>query len=414
MKRPLIMGSLFLVCLSVYSQEKKPALEDLVRLALERNPKIKSMTNAVEAERYRIGPQGALPDPVLSFGVSNVGLSRWTVGTEEMSGVSLNLSQAFPFPGKLRLKSEMAAQQARQSEEDLVAVKLAVVREVKTLYARLFYYHRARELLLEKRDILNDALRIAESKYAVGQGAQPDVLKAQVELSSNEEMILTMSGMIRAVAAGLNSALDYPPENALGPPEEIALSSLPVDFDRVKEAAAENSPTLKRAAIALEERKLGVALARKEFLPNFMIQVGKVFRGILPDMYEAMVGIEIPVFYAKKQAPLLEESIARQNSSREDLSSMKNDLNAMLSESFLTAKTAENVITLYKDKIIPQASLSLESSLANYQVNKVDFLMLLSDINTLVGTRMEYYRNLTALWEAGARIEELTGLDIVK
>lgn len=96
------------------------------------------------------------------------------------------------------------------------------------------------------------------------------------------------------------------------------------------------------------------------------------------------------------------------------MSSMKNDLNAMLSESFLTAKTAENVITLYKDKIIPQASLSLESSLANYQVNKVDFLMLLSDINTLVGTRMEYYRNLTALWEAGARIEELTGLDIVK
>jgi cobalt-zinc-cadmium efflux system outer membrane protein len=396
------------------AQEKTVRLEDLVRTALERSPKIKSMSHEVDAQKHRIAPEGALPDPVLSFGVKNMGLDRWTVGQEVMSGVGVSLSQAFPFPGKQRLKSEMAAQQALQSEEGFRAVQLSVIREVKVLYAQLYYYRRARELLLEKRDILSEALRTAEAKYAVGQVAQPDVLKAQVEVSANEEMILTMSGMIQAATAGLNSALDYPPDNILGLPEEIALTSLPVDFKQVQEAGAKSSPMLKRGELMIEEGKLGVAMARKEFYPNFMIQAGKEFKGALPDMYEVMVGVEIPLFYKKKQAPLLEASISRLNSAREGLGSMKNDLNAMLSEDFVTAKTAENVIKLYKERIIPQASLSLESSMANYLANKVDFLMLLSDINALVSTRMEYFKNLTALWAAGARIEELTALDIVR
>ncbi len=411
------MVSLFIVLAlgaPLAAQEKAARLEDLCRLALERSPKIRSGAQTAVAQRLRIRPEGALPDPVLSLGVSNVGLNRWTVGVEEMSGVSLNVSQAFPFPGKQRLKSEMAAQQALQSESDLSAVKLAVVREVKTLYARLYYYHRARQLLLEKKAILEDTQKIAETKYAVGQGVQPDILKAQVELSSNEEMILTMGGMIRSATAALNSALDYPPENPLGVPEEIGLGALPLTLEQVQEAALKNSPAIKKAGYALEESKLAVALARKEFLPNFMVQVGKVFRGILPDMYEAMIGVEIPVYFARKQAPLLAESRARESSSREDLGAAKDELNSMLSESFLTAKTAGDVIALYKDRLIPQASLSLESSLANYRVNKVDFLMLLSDINALVGTRMEYVRNQSALWEAGARLEELTALDIVK
>jgi outer membrane protein TolC len=131
-------------------------------------------------------------------------------------------------------------------------------------------------------------------------------------------------------------------------------------------------------------------------------------------MYEVMIGVEIPLFYKKKQANLLEESVSRLSGARQDLNAMKNDVNAMLAESFIMAKTAENLIKLYKEKIIPQSALALESSLANYQTNKTDFLMVLSAINGLVSTQIDYVKNLTSLWSAAAKIEELTGLEIVK
>jgi len=410
----LILALMFLISVKTYSQEKILRLDDIVRLALERNPKIKSMTHLADAQKYRISPEGALPDPVLSFSVKNMGLDRWTVGEEVMSGVGFSISQAVPFPGKLRLKAEMASQQALQAGESLRAAKLSLSREVKELYARLFYYLKSRELFVKKKEILENALKTAEAKYAVGSGIQTDIFKAQVEISGIEEMVLTMDGMARAAQSSINSLLDFPSDNPLGVPEEIPLTSLPLDLKEIQEEAIKNSPVLRSADLMIKENSLGVSLAKKEFYPNFMLQAGKDFKGPLPDMYEVMISVEIPVFYRKKQANLLEESVAKLSSSREELGAMTNEINAMLSENFVMAKTAESLIGLYKERIIPQATLALESSIANYQVNKVDFLMLLSDINALMSTQIEYCKNLANLWTATAKIEELTGLEIMK
>jgi outer membrane protein TolC len=414
MRRSWIFSFFFLAALSAGAQEKTVRVNDLVRTALERNPGLKALSHAAEAQKFRIAPARALPDPVFSFGVKNMGIDRWTVGREVMSGVGISLSQAVPFPGKLRLRSEMAARQALQADESLRAGRLALVREVKELHAELFYYLKAKDFLAQKKEILQNALKTAEAKYAVGSAAQTDIFKAQVELSGIEEMLLTMDAMARATEANLNGLLDFPSDQPLGVPEEIPLTALSLELKKIQQEAAENSPLLRGAELMIEESSLGVEMAKKEYYPNFMVQAGKDFKGALPDMYEIMIGVEIPLFYKKKQANLLEESVSRLSGSKEDLSSMKNEVNARLGEIFVMAKNAENLIALYKERIIPQTSLALESSMANYQVNKVDFLMLLSDINALISSRMEYVKNQTALWTAAAKIEELTAAETVK
>jgi hypothetical protein len=85
----------------------------------------------------------------------------------------------------------------------------------------------------------------------------------------------------------------------------------------------------------------------------------------------------------------------------------------MVTEDYLKARSSENLIKLYKEKIIPQASLTVESSLASYQVNKTDFLALLADINTYFSYQMAYYRELTGLWTSIARLEEFSAKEIV-
>jgi len=164
----------------------------------------------------------------------------------------------------------------------------------------------------------------------------------------------------------------------------------------------------------IEESDQEVKMAGKEFYPNFMITAGKGFKGALPDMYEFMVGIEIPLYFKKKQARLLEESVARLSSSRNEYVSMKNEIEFMLTENFTMAETSENLAKLYKERILPQARFSYESSLANYQVNRVDFLMLLSDIDGLFTYEMEYFKNLSQLWSSAARIEELASMEIIE
>jgi outer membrane protein TolC len=124
--------------------------------------------------------------------------------------------------------------------------------------------------------------------------------------------------------------------------------------------------------------------------------------------------LEIPLYYKTKQAKMLEESLTRLQSSKSGLASTKNDVTFMVTEEYLKARSAGSLIKLYKEKIIPQASLTVESSLASYQVNKTDFLALLADINTHFSYQMAYYKELVGLWSSIALLEEYSAKEIVK
>jgi len=413
MKKTGLACFLLLFPALLLAQEGVLRLGEVLQQALERNPKIKSVGLEAQALSFRIPQERSLPDPMVSFSLKNMGFPEFTLGREVMSGIGLSFSQAIPFPGKLRLKGEIAEKAFEQKQEVRNSVVLNVLKEVKTAYFELYALHKSIAILLEQKALLQKALELTETKYAVGNGVQADVLKAKVEISKIEEMITPMTEMITSLNARINLLLDFPPDRPLGTPQDPEVENLPVSLEDIKKAAEESSPMIREASLMVDEGGKMVALARKELSPNFVVGGGWEFKGSLPSMYEVMVGLEIPLYRKTKQSKMLEESLSRLDSSKSGLASTKNDVTFMVTEDFLKARSAESLIRLYKDKIIPQASLTVESSLASYQVNKTDFLALLNDINTYFSYQMAYYRELSELWSSIARLEEYSATQIV-
>jgi outer membrane protein TolC len=394
-------------------QEDASRLDDLLKQALERNPRIKAVGLEAQASSFRISQEKSLPDPMVDFSFKNMGFPQFTIGQEVMSGVGVSFSQAIPFPGKLRLKGEIAEKAFERQKEVRNAVVLGVLKDVKIAYFELYALHKSIAILREQKALLEKALELTETKYAVGSGVQSDVLKAKVEISRMDEMITPMAEMIKSLNARINLLLDFPEDRPLGMPRDQGVENLPVSLEEIKKAAAENSPMVKEASLMVEEGGKIVDLSRKELSPNFVLGAGWEFKGRLPSMYEVMVGFEVPLYRRTKQAKMLEESVTRLASSRSELASARNDVAFMVTEDYLKARSAESLIKLYKEKIIPQASLTVESSLASYQVNKTDFLALLADINTYFSYQMAYYKELVELWSSIARLEESSAKQIV-
>jgi len=413
MEKTVSLCLLMLFPALLLAQEDAVRLDDLLKQALERNPKIKSVGLEAEASSFRIPQEKSLPDPMVGFTLKNMGFPKFTLGQEVMSGVGLSFSQAIPFPGKLRLKGEIAEKAFERTKEVRNAVVLGVLKDVKTAYFELYALYKSVAILQEQKALLQKALELTETKYSVGSGVQSDVLKAEVEILRMDEMITPMAEMIKSLNTRINLLLDFPADRPLGMPEDQGVESLPVSLEELKRAAEENSPVVKEAALMVEEGGKMVAFARKELSPNFVVGAGWEFKGRLPSMYEVMVGFEIPLYRKTKQSKMLEETLVRLESSKSGLHSMKNDVVFMVTEDYLKARSAESLIKLYKDKIIPQASLTVESSLASYQVNKTDFLALLADINTYFSYQMAYYRQLAELWSSIARLEEYSAKEIV-
>ncbi len=78
------------------------------------------------------------------------------------------------------------------------------------------------------------------------------------------------------------------------------------------------------------------------------------------------------------------------------------------------ARTSENLLKLFEEGIIPQATSSLESAIAGYQVGSIDFLTLLDNLITLFNFELTYYTHLTNYQTALARIEEIVDISLIK
>jgi hypothetical protein len=84
---------LLMISLQYLFAEETLTLKTLLNLALERNPEIKSLKEKVEAQNYRIAPEKALPEPMIGFSIKNIGIDRFSVGDEMMSGIGISFSQ---------------------------------------------------------------------------------------------------------------------------------------------------------------------------------------------------------------------------------------------------------------------------------------------------------------------------------
>src|SRR5450755_3397327 len=157
--------------------------EDLVREALQKNPAIQSALHSVEAQRRRVPQAKTLPDPMVGIGWAG-NIRPFSVQSGDPSSYrAVTASQQLLYPGKLKLRGEIASKEADAGSSDLEAVRRRVTADVKTAYFEYWFYDKALQTTLKDKDLLSKLSQIAEARYRVGKGIQQDVLRSQVEIS---------------------------------------------------------------------------------------------------------------------------------------------------------------------------------------------------------------------------------------
>ena len=126
-------------------------------------------------------------------------------------------------------------------------------------------------------------------------------------------------------------------------------------------------------------------------------------------MISATVTINLPIWRSRKLDKRVEETLADKRMAEEQYNSFKNEIYFNLKDIMAEVKKGESLLELYKTGIIPQATQSLESAMAGYQVNKIDFLTLLDNQITLFNYEIEYYKVLSEYEKKLATLETVVG-----
>jgi cobalt-zinc-cadmium efflux system outer membrane protein len=392
-------------------QETRLKLDDLLTEALRNNPEILAAQKRYEAARQRPSQASSLPDPMLSLGYSSSGSPRPVagLGAQPTSRAGFMVSQEFPYPGKRKLRGEIADKEAEEELQEYHAVELGVVSRLKQAYHRLDYAYKLIQVMETNRDALRTILRITEARYSVGKAAQQDIFKAQTQLSILETRILRMEQEERGREAEINSILARPPGSPLAKPVNIPPGELTVTLEELNASARENSPTLRREEKEIQKTELALNLARKEYYPDYTVSGGYFNMGRMPDMYEFRIDFKLPAYFRRKQRAGVAEQASSLGQARHSFEAADQAVHYRIRDDYLMAQTSYRLMQMYADTVMPQAGLALESSLASYETGAVDFLSVLSNLMTKVEYEENYHEEMLSFHLALVRLEETTG-----
>jgi outer membrane protein TolC len=406
---------LLLVLSLVVASAQHGDLEQLLAEALAANPEVLAAQKRYEAARQRPTQSSSLPDPVFSPSFNSNG-RPWpgaALGTEPTSNIGFMVSQEIPFPGKRKLAGDLAAKDAEAAWQQYLQVKLSLVSRLKQAWFRRAWAFAASDVLRRNLDLLDKFLRLTEARYAVGKAAQQDVFKAQTQISILETKRIQLEREKQARAAEINSLLNRRPGSPLADPPPLKPTPLPPQVEELFAAARANNPLLRRDEKLIQRAETSVNMARRNYYPDFTLNGGYYNMGRMPDMYMFRADFKVPLYFFRKQRAAVTEQAQSLAESRRAFEATNQSLHYRIQDDYLMAQTAQQLIDLYSRTVIPQAELTLDSSLRSYETGAVDFLSVFQNFITIVEYEMNYQEELQNLHLALARLEETTAQPLV-
>lgn len=425
-KRHFVIG-VMLVLLSVRPSAAEQAfsvtletganLGELLAETLRSNPEILAARKAVEAAQAVIAQARSLDDPELD-------IESWAIPFKQPTNVNqasthmVNLRQRLPFPGKLRLRGDVATQEQAMAAARYRAKEREIIAAVKKGYADLFMADREIQITQEQLDLLERILKTAEVRYAVGKVTQQDVMKAQVEQSDLINRLITAEQARQSAEARLNTLLNRPTDAPIGRTIEREPPTMPFEQKDLYKLTIDSSPELQEASSSLKRAELSHELAIKnQKYPDFTVGLGYWYipQGNFHNTYSGMLTFTIPFFWTKaKHDKEVEEASAQIARAEASYRAVKNLVFLEVRENLIRATAARKSVTLYQTGLLPQAELSLKSAEAAYQTGRLEFTGLLEAERALREVRLGYYRVLVALEQGLADLERAVGRDMVQ
>jgi cobalt-zinc-cadmium efflux system outer membrane protein len=371
-----------------------PALEALVAEALEKNPDLLALGETLAASRTRPAQAGALADPMFSVLYTNDGWSP-SLGERDMTTLAFMGSQTLPWPGKRSLREQIAARDSVAPEQRLERQRRSIAAGVRRAFWGLLLSRESLGVLREQEEIAKEAEAVARARYAVGQGAQQDVLRAQLEITGFEQLRAQQEAESEAREAELSRLVGREVGQDAVAGARLALRPEPRELAALQAEAEASLPELRAGAAGVEREQLATDLAQREFKPDFSVQAGYMNRGGLEPMWVAGVGVTLPLYRGRRHAAVAEAEAGRRAAALQ-LEAVRAQIRFRTRERVAQLRATERMATLYAKGLLPQARLSYEASIASYQAGKVPFLTVLEALSTLLRDRIDHLRVLAA------------------
>ena len=407
MRHVLILIAMIIAALATVASADEPSppqtLEEYLTLARANNASVASIVARARASREHVGVATGYPDPTLAYG--------YYTAPDIMKGrQEIILQQEIPFPGKRGLRGEIASREAAIIERLSDAMVLEIALEVKTAFYQYIGLTETASVLENETDLLRRMRDVAKVRYESGTAEQQDVLKVELALSRVADETTVNQREVAATRARLNELIGRDAALPLPRPVWSAPDFAVIDRVALADSALVHRPELAGAREEIAMAEASRRLAKREYIPDFMLGVDYEFGLGQDGWWELMAGVNLPIWIGKRRA-MVREAEAMQTSAehriREETLRTLNEVEAATAR----ARAARERLERFENAILPQAEAAFASSEASYRTGRVSFLDYLDSERMLLEMRKDYAMVRADLGMQLAALERAIGSD---
>lgn len=373
----------------------------MVRLAVERNPRLGKATFAIDAAQGKYVQAGLYPNPVLAITGDELGDRTgpggiWTtpqVSQEIVTGRKLSLSQA------------VAAKEVDQTTLALLRERYALVGSVRAAFYDLYALERRIAVLDELVKLASEAVKNGKTLLDNKQIARLDYIQLEVELerfrSQAEAARRELPGARKRLAAVVGDPR-LPVGTAAGPFEDVPL----YDPERTLDTVLASHPEVRSARVGVERAQAAVRRAEVEPIPNLTLSTGYT-RQNQNRSDDWLIGVSAPIPVWNRNQGNIRSAKAELGMAIQEVGRVENDLAERVATALRAYEAALKLTEQYKREILPRAEETYKLSLEAFKGGQFEYLRVIQAQRAVAEARLEYNRALGEAWRAAA---ELSGL----
>ena len=385
-------------------------LSELLAEAGTNNPQISSADHEAKAARQMAPQVTTLPDPKFTYQQFSVGSPKPFAGytNSDFAYIGIGASQELPYPGKLRLRGQVADRDADTKQAEIDVTKVGIADAVKVDYLELAYLQQTLGILRQNEAVLDQLIQDATAHYQVGQGMQQDVLEAQVNRTKMVREITMHHQQMGHLQAQLKGRLNREQTSPDIVTEDLNETPLKLRADELLALMKNNNPQIQVDASAIQKQDTQVASAKRDGKPDF--EVGYMYQNTdrkYRDYYMFTFDVRFP--RKKRVNAQIAEAQEQLIASRQTLDAHLAQQLSQVQQDYVQATSDEELLKEYREGLVPQSDAAYRATLSSYASSKDQFTHVLSYFTDLLTLKLEYAQTLLDHETALAHLESLTG-----
>jgi cobalt-zinc-cadmium efflux system outer membrane protein len=375
-------------------------LEELEKMAMEKNPTLTQANAEIAAAKARERQAGLYPNPKVGYAGDEIRGGSFRGGEQ-----GFFVSQPVITGGKLTLNRKIVAQDVRFAQMESREQELRVTNAVRIAYYRVLS---AQEMLGSKKDlarIAGETVKIARQLRNTGQADESEVLQAEVEEQKLRMDVRLEENILRQEWRTLSAVVGNPDLEMATVAGYLDRDLPELDEDQAMQVVLRDSPSVAIALAGVDRAKDVLARGRREYIPDLEFRAGlsedrellNVATGRPVGLIGfAEVGVQLHIFNRNQgniAAAQNDIQRARAETRRVDLA-----LRERLASVFGSYQASRIIVEEYRNQLLPRAQKAYELLLEKYGLMTASYPQVLRVQQTLFQLQDGYISALEGLW----------------